>query len=981
MSDRTRSRDALALAAFAAMLLLTSVRAEAGCDCSKLPSLESGLRTPAMSLWSNVSISGTAWATNGNVGLGDAKGVGGGKLSVTGKATVLSDIYHDTNTSVNVSEGVVGSVTQMDLSGVVQDVYVAHSAFAALAPTQIFGKVSNNRIITGNGCINVIQVDEIALSSKRKLTFKGGPDDYFIVNIVNGGFSISSDGGIILDGVEPSHLIFNVVGGGGHVSLSGKSAVYGTFLNPDKGISVSSSGDNRGAYYAGDNLSLSAGSSWHGEPFMCAAVAACPDPRSTGINIQTPATPPARSSGNASFFYSWFDTTTYEGHLESYKVLPGGSLEDESANDPVDSTTNKLKDSRDPWWDAGIRLRTDTTRSIYTTKSGARVDFDTTIDAVDLDIADGDIPSYPNYPASGVATLTELADAIVDYIHGKDAFDLDGDNLKTEMRSAVLGDIFHSNVLFIGSPTTILAHEQGHNSFLSAYQTRDRVAYAGANDAMVHAFDAGAYWDQTDPTAWNDGSGDELFGYVPGLLRPMASLTPKTIDANGDRLVPGFVDGNLVAADAWLGSDSGNKTGSEWATVLIAAFRDGGEGYLALDITDPGAVGGDHGPYPKLLWEFSHSKLGKSWSRPVVTRVKVRRSGETGDACGLYDGDGDCREQWVAIFAGGLETTGDPNDPTTYISDPTSLAWRDASKSLFMVALDTGQLLASVEFDSSGATGPSAMKYSIPSAPAVFDLDNDGFGDVVYVGDLGGQVWKWVINPVGLDGDADGDYDNWSAGVFFDSPPVAVSGGGKHYRSFYSPPAGAYVNGELTIAIGSSEQRDILYQGEAGRDDNNRFYVIQDPAPLSIGTTLLESDLVPVTSSATYVNPGGMKGYYFVGEESEKYVGDPIIFAGHVLTVSYKPEVAPTCGAGEAFYLAFQVGNAAGYLDDNGTPEAADRRTSIGSGVPSNPRISIGGNPSDDIVLVTTTTGEVLTLEPPARDPLESGLVFWRQLF
>jgi type IV pilus assembly protein PilY1 len=977
-ASQQRTLGLLALVAFA---LLPAGGAEAECDCSKLPSLKSATRYPAMSLWRNVNISGTAWTENGNIGLGDAKGLAAGTVSVTGKTTVIANIYHAPNTEVKISDGFVGSVTQQDMSGVVQDLYDAHYAFAALAPTQTFGKVSGSRTITGNGCINVIQVNEIGLSSSRKLTFKGGFDDYFIINVVGGGISLSSDAAIVLDGVEPSHIIFNVVGGGGHVSVSGKAGVFGTYLNPDKGISISGSADNRGAYYAGENLTLSASASWYGEPFRCASAGACPDPRGTGVNIQTPATPPARSSGNSSFFYSWFNTTTYEGHLESYKVLPDGSLEDESGNDPIDPITNKFLGSRDPWWDAGVRLRTDTSRKIYTTDSGARADFDTSLTGAKLGVDAGDVPSYPNYPASGVDTLAELEDAIVTYVHGKDAFDLDGDGIKTEMRSSVLGDIFHSNILFVGPPTKILAHEQGYAGFLAAHSARDRVAYAGANDAMLHAFDAGASWNQADPSAWNDGSGDELFGYVPGLLLPMASLTPKTIDSSGNRLVPGFVDGNLVAADAWLGTDSGSKTADEWATVLVSSFGDGGEGYLALDVTAPGASGGAHGPYPKLLFEFAHADLGKTWSRPVITRVKL--AGGTGDQCGPSDGDGNCQERWVAIFGGGMLDTGDP-DEDDYVADPSSGAWEDKSKAIFIVALDDGSLLSMVKFDSTDTTGHSAMKYSIPGSPAVLDLDYDGFADVVYIGDLGGQVWKWDISAVGTDSaDVDTLIDNWASGRIFHAPPVDMGSGAYHYRQFYHPPSAAYVNGVLQLAFGSGEKKDILYQGDPARDDENRFYVVRDLNPTgaaAFSTLVTEANLTDVTSLATYADPGNL-GYFFKGEESEKFISDTVVFAGHVLATSYVPEPAPTCGPGTARFYAFELSNAAGFFDDNGTAEAADRHLTIGSGVPSSPRVSMASDPQDDVVFVTTSEGELIDIEPPLRDPPESSLFYWRQRF
>ena len=37
------------------------------------------------------------------------------------------------------------------------------------------------------------------------------------------------------------------------------------------------------------------------------------------------------------------------------------------------------------------------------------------------------------------------------------------------------------------------------------------------------------------------------------------------------------------------------------------------------------------------------------------------------------------------------------------------------------------------------------MHYAFAATPAVYDLDFDGYADVVYAVDLGGNVWKWVI--------------------------------------------------------------------------------------------------------------------------------------------------------------------------------------------------------------------------------------------
>ena len=77
--------------------------------------------------------------------------------------------------------------------------------------------------------------------------------------------------------------------------------------------------------------------------------------------------------------------------------------------------------------------------------------------------------------------VTELVDAVIDYVHGKDAFDEDGDADATEMRDVVLGDIFHSTPRAIAAPTRFHVTEPGYIGFLGDYYDRDRVVYAGAH--------------------------------------------------------------------------------------------------------------------------------------------------------------------------------------------------------------------------------------------------------------------------------------------------------------------------------------------------------------------------------------------------------------------------------------------------------------------------------------------------------------------
>jgi Tfp pilus tip-associated adhesin PilY1 len=48
------------------------------------------------------------------------------------------------------------------------------------------------------------------------------------------------------------------------------------------------------------------------------------------------------------------------------------------------------------------------------------------------------------------------------------------------------------------------------------------------------------------------------------------------------------------------------------------------------------------------------------------------------------------------------------------------------------------------------------MEHSILGTPTLFDLNFDGFADVLYLGDRGGRLFKWVITDVGVDNVAAG---------------------------------------------------------------------------------------------------------------------------------------------------------------------------------------------------------------------------------
>ncbi len=710
-------------------------------------------------------------------------------------------------------------------------------------------------------------------------------------------------------------------------------------------------------------------------------------------SYSTAVVPTSRTAFGSSFYNAFFnpvaDDPFWEGHIEAYDLAPDGTILDAAGNPAVDPATDELYEPPNPHWDAGVQLRTNTSRNLYTSVAGIRIPFDNSLVVKALlGITGADVGNFPNSAGSGVTTVAQGQDALVNYLKGQDAFDEDNDTDSTEMRGKVLGDIFHSTPMIVGTPTTLLTNESGYNGYLTAWAGRQRVLYTGANDGMFHAFDAGVLTTGDNPLTpavetnaifYTPGSGNELFGFVPGLLLDDIKYVPQ----NFPRAYY-FVDGSPVVADVWLRSAANDFTREtdEWTTISVVGFREGGPGYLALDITDPSSTSSadPHGPYPKFLWEFTDAKLGDAWSEPVITRVKVKE-GTVGDVCGYDNGDGNCRERWVAIVGGGYETTSDPNHPD-WAPTSADTGWTLRSKTIMMIDLATGTVLDRIDYDS--VTNPN-MIYGLPSEPSVLDVDFDGFADVVYIGDVGGQVWKWDISAIGEDTTgSDGIIDNWPHGIFF-TAASASDGTSTRYKSIFYPAAASLVRGKLILSFATGEREQLQYSGAAGFDENNRVYVIRDDYPKgasAFASTYTESNLTDVTN-LSFDNDQSDQGYYFVALDGEKFVSDVIAFAGFIILVSFQIDVAnpnPCVGAtGVSRIYAFEIDGGQGYFTAGAFTPMEERYENVGGGMASTPRISMAPDPNDDKMYIKTSKGRVITIEPPPRDGSGSSMIYWKQ--
>jgi Neisseria PilC beta-propeller domain len=186
----------------------------------------------------------------------------------------------------------------------------------------------------------------------------------------------------------------------------------------------------------------------------------------------------------------------------------------------------------------------------------------------------------------------------------------------------VLGDIFHSNPLIVGTPTNTKYFamnlnsnggtctddsskntDTGYRCFENRHSNRRKLLLVGSNDGMLHAFDAGqphgSTTGGTTTVNFDNGSGEEVWAFMPRAVMP----TVKVI-ANGTQQ-HWTVDGPVQGADVFIDPDQkGTPSASkrDWRTVVIGGLREGPEagginGYYALDITQPDSLTLSNGIY------------------------------------------------------------------------------------------------------------------------------------------------------------------------------------------------------------------------------------------------------------------------------------------------------------------------------------------------------------------------------------------------
>jgi type IV pilus assembly protein PilY1 len=218
-------------------------------------------------------------------------------------------------------------------------------------------------------------------------------------------------------------------------------------------------------------------------------------------------------------------------------------------------------------------------------------------------------------PLSPAQLKRKTGEALIAYLRGDQSLER-GNNGTTgssgvlRPRESALGDIVHSTPVYQGAQDygyggTDMEGAGSYSSFVGNKSSR-RV-WVGANDGMLHAFDA--------------ATGELKFSFIPAAVQ--GELWRLASPGYTHRY---YVNGQISIGDVY--------TPSGWRTVLVAALGAGGRSVIALDVT---------GPNPSVLWELEGvNDLGHVLGDIRIVRLPNVQSNKPG---------------WAVIFGNGYETT------------------------------------------------------------------------------------------------------------------------------------------------------------------------------------------------------------------------------------------------------------------------------------------------------------------------------------
>ena len=530
-------------------------------------------------------------------------------------------------------------------------------------------------------------------------------------------------------------------------------------------------------------------------------------------------------------------------------------------------------------WRAASKLstRTPSSRNLLTYKGGNGVRFEW---AQLSDAQQNDLRT------KGDGTLGSVSDgqARLAYLRGHASNEGKGKNFR--VRASRMGDVWHSGPVYVGKPDiSWLARIKGgkpYSSYQKSQKGRTGMVYVGSNGGMLHGFDA--------------ATGVEKMAYLPATLFSTAISKGYHVLTDPDyKHLSLYVDETPFLADA--------RIGSEWRTLLVGGLGRGGRGVYALDVTDPDELADKSKANQTVLWEFTSdddAHLGYTYSKPFVA----------------YLNNG----KWAAIFGNGMNDSGS--------------AATGGKAQLFIVYLDgpgaDGIWDLDTDYHRITTSKGSTTERNGLFSPKVVDVDGNGTTDLLYAGDLYGNLWRFDLSgPNATD---------WAS-------PVTPLFAGSKTRPITSPPLITSPLTSVTEVAGTGGRMiffgtgRFLVDGDKTDIHKQHYYGLYDrtiptyPAPSSapievndlklnnfvkqtflgggaVGGRLTDPDLV-VSYTGTIPTLTNKFGWYIeLPTSGERVIAGSVARTGHVLFNTIIPDrsACSSSGSGSEWHVRMQNG-------------------------------------------------------------------------
>ncbi|WP_288132566.1 PilC/PilY family type IV pilus protein [Microbulbifer sp.] len=247
-------------------------------------------------------------------------------------------------------------------------------------------------------------------------------------------------------------------------------------------------------------------------------------------------------------YQALFDSSDWHGELKALKLVTKEIENDDGSKSKVTEIGNAK------WVVDNSKITSGSLRKVYTYSNGDGAEFKW-----------DSLSDTQQQLLKGVGeTDDNVGKSVLNWVRGADVTGL-------RDREFLLGDIVNSSPVFAGRKNYnfhMLSEDLGghkYQEYLETKSTRKEVVYVGANDGMLHAFDA--------------ENGTELFAYVPsGVYSKLKDLSSPNYGTS-NKPHEYNVDGPLFVGDAYVDG--------EWKNLLVGTLGAGGRGVFVLDVTDP----------------------------------------------------------------------------------------------------------------------------------------------------------------------------------------------------------------------------------------------------------------------------------------------------------------------------------------------------------------------------------------------------------